>query len=178
MNIEDLIKKRKDELDIETPPAELWDGIRKKWKQEPKGISWWKVAAVVFITTSVGLLIHNISLQNEVEHLASLGDISEKYRSIENDYISQVNSIESSIPIEQAKSQEDYTWIFEELKTLDEINTLYRKDIGKINEQQLVEVLMDYYEKKIRLLKKLELEIQRTNKFKNDEETNTNSVSL
>ena len=177
MNIEEIIKKRKDQLEIESPPSELWDGIKKDWKKE-KSFFWWKVAAVIFITTSFGLLMHNISLQSQVEELASLGDISEEYRSIENDYISQINELESSIEITQVKSEDDYSWIFEELNNLEEVNKLYRKDIGKINEDQLVGVLIDCYEKKIRLLKKLELEIQRTNKFKNDEETNTNSFSL
>lgn len=177
MNIEELIDKRKSQLDLDTPPVELWEDIKKDWKPE-RSFSWWKVAAVIFITTSIGLLLHNISLQNQVEELATLGDISEEYRSIEDAYVMQINEIESGIEINQAKIQEDYSWIFEELNTLEEINTLYRKDIGKINEDQLVGVLIDCYEKKIRLLKKLELEIERTNKFNNDEETNTDSVNL
>lgn len=177
MNIEEIIKSRKEQLDVDSPPPELWDGIRKEWKQEKK-YGWWKVAAVVFITTSLGLLIHNITLQNQVEELASLGDISEEYRGIENDYISQISVLEASIPITEAKSQNDFQWIFEELETLDQINTLYRQDIGKINEVQLVGVLVDYYEKKIRLLKKLELELKRTNKLNSDEEININSTNL
>ncbi|MEO9485425.1 MAG: hypothetical protein ABJG47_18340 [Ekhidna sp.] len=177
MNIEELIKQRKEQLDVETPPVEMWDEIKKDWKSE-KTMSWWKVAAVIFITTSLGLLLHNISLQNRVEELATLGDISEEYRSMENSYVTQIKALESSIEINQVKSKDDFYWIFEELNALDEINNLYRKDIGKINEEQLIGVLIDCYEKKIRLLKKLELEIKRTNKFENNEETNTHSVSL
>ncbi len=177
MNIEELIKKRKEQLDIDTPPTDLWKDIKKEWKPE-RNLSWWKVAAVLFIATSLGLLLQNISLKNQVEELATLGDISEEYRSIENSYISQISELESSIEINQVKNQTDFDWIFEELNTLDKINIHYRKDIGKINEDQLVGVLIDCYEKKIRLLKKLELEIKRTNKFKNNEEANNNSVSL
>ncbi|MEP1033193.1 hypothetical protein [Ekhidna sp.] len=177
MNIEDLIKQRKEQLDVETPPTEMWDKIKKDWKSE-KNFSWWKVAAVIFIATSLGLLLHNISLQNQVEELATLGDISEEYRSIENSYLTQIIALESSIEINQARSQDDFKWIFEELNTLEEINRLYRNDIGKINEDQLVGVLIDCYEKKIRLLRKLELEIQRTNKFKDDEETNNHSIRM
>lgn len=177
MNIEEAIKNRKDQLDVDTPPPELWDDIRKDWKKERKP-GWWKVAAAIFIATSLGLLIHNISLQNQVEELASLGDLSEEYRDLENNYITEIKNIESSIPIVEVKSQNDFQWIFEELETLDQINILYRQDIGKINEKQLVGVLIDYYEKKIRLLKKLELEIRRTNKLNNNEETDINSVSL
>ncbi len=177
MNIEDYIKERKDNLNIDTPPEGLWNEIKKDWKPD-KSFSWWKAAAVIFIATSLGLLLHNISLQNQVEELATLGDISEEYRDIENDYLQQINTLESAIEINEAKSQEDFSWVFEELDALDDINELYRQDIGKINEEQLVGVLVDYYEKKIRLLKKLELEIKRTNKFKNNEETNTDSINI
>ncbi|MEQ8903756.1 hypothetical protein [Ekhidna sp.] len=179
MNIEEIIKKKKDQLDIESPPAELWDGIKKQWKPEQRStMQWWKAAAVLFISTSIGLLIHNITLQNKVEELATLGDISEEYKAIEKNYLTEISHLEASIPLKQVKSQQDFVWIFEELETLDQINLMYRQDIGKINKAQLVGVLMDYYEKKIRLLKKLELEIKRTNKFKENEETNTNSISL
>ncbi|WP_424961122.1 hypothetical protein [Ekhidna sp.] len=179
MNIEDLIKKRKENLDIDSPPPDLWDGIKQEWKNEKSvKLSWWKVAAVIFITTSVGLLIHNISLQNTVDKLASLGDISTEYRELEDNYVSQINQLEANIPMKELKSNEDFQWIQEELKTLDEVNKLYRQDIGKINEEQLVGVLVDYYEKKIKLLRKLELEIKRANKFKDNEETDTDSIRM
>lgn len=177
MNIEEHIKNRRDQLDIENPPADTWNGIKSEWKKE-SSVSWWKVAAVLFIATSVGLLLHNISLQNQVDELASLGDISEEYKAIEDNYVAQINQLESNIELSKVRSQEDFSWIFEELMALDEIDKLYRKDIGKISEEQLVGVLIDCYEKKIRLLSKLELEIRRTNKFNDNEETNTNSINL
>ena len=177
MNIEELIKSRKDKLNLETPPPEIWDGIKKEWKKD-KRFSWWKAAAILFIATSLGLLLHNLSLQDKVEELASLGDISDEYRKIETSYEARIADLESGIKISQVKSDEDLSWIFEELAILDEINLLYRQDIGKIDDEKITEVLIDYYEKKIRLLKKLELEIRRTNKFKNDEKDNTNSVNL
>lgn len=179
MNLEELIKNRKDELNLDTPPPELWDDLKKEWKNDKSSpFSWWKVAAVIFITTSIGLLVHNITLQNTVDELASLGDISSEYREMENGYITQINELESEIPIKDLKSSQDFNWIIEELNTLEEVNELYRQDIGKINEQQLVGVLIDYYEKKIKLLRKLELEIKRANKFKNNEETDNNSISM
>ncbi|WP_421765268.1 hypothetical protein [Ekhidna sp.] len=178
MNIEDLIKNRKDQLAIESPPKDSWDMIQKGWKKKQPGFSWWKVAAVIFISTSIGLLIHNISLQNQVETLASLGDISEEYKQIENSYITQINEIESSDEIQKARYQSDYSWIFDELKTLEEVNELYRNDIGNVDENLLVGTLIDHYEKKIRLLKKLELEIKRNNKIEENEKDNNTSVSM
>lgn len=182
MQIEDLIKQQRDELDIENPPTELWDNIRKEWKGEKfskQPIYWWKVAALIFITTSFGLLLYTFSLHNKVEKLASLGDISAEYKEVQVKYEQEIATLESSVPIQNVKQDDDFFWITQEMKTLEEINQLYRKDIGKAADQaQLVEALVDYYEKKINLLKKLELEINRTQKFIKDEKDTTDTISL
>ena len=179
MNIEDLIKQRKNDLDLEQPPADSWEVIQKQWKsQPPTRFNWWKVAAMVLLTLSLGLLIRNQTLQEQVSELASLGDISETYQQVEDDYLMQINQIETEISFEEVAQDEDMAWMVEELKVLDEVNDLYRQDIGKINEDQLVEVLIDYYEKKIRLLRKIQLEIERSNKFKNNENNFNDDISM
>ena len=78
MRIEEIIKRQKDLLDVEEPPSELWKDIKAEWKDDAKtpANQWWKVAAVIFISTSIALLIYSHSLQNKVNELASLGDIS------------------------------------------------------------------------------------------------------
>ena len=90
----------------------------------------------------------------------------------------QINQIETEISFEEVRGDEDMAWMVEELNVLDEVNDLYRRDIGKINEDQLVEVLIDYYEKKIRLLRKIQLEIERSNKFKNDENNYNSDIHM
>lgn len=178
MNIEDLIKKRAERLDVESPPPELWDGIKKEWKNERSSTIWWKAAAAIFIITSAGLLFHNTLLQQQVEELSSLGDISEEYQNLEQGYIQQVNLLEESLPMEELKQDSDFSWAFEELDLLEEVNAMYRADIGKADTEQVVSVLIDYYEKKLRLLKKLQLEIERKNKLKNDETITTDSITI
>lgn len=167
MKIDEIIKSRIDHLDVEQPPAELWENIRKEWKAEPKRstISAWKIAATVLLATSFGLLMYTRSLHEEIDQLASLGDISSEYQVVEQRYQSEINALETSIPMKQVSQSRNYDWLLDELKTLDQVNQLYREDIGKVaNEGQLVQVLMDYYEKKIKLLRKLELEINRDKK--------------
>lgn len=179
MKIDELIKQRKDQLDVEHAPPEVWQGISAELKKpKTSHFQWWKVAAIIFICFSIGLFVQNRLLQNQVDELASLGDISEEYSVMENDYITQVNQLQSAIPINELKEQEDYKWIFEELKILEEINTMYRSDIGKVNKEQLVGVLIDYYEKKIKLLKKLELEIERNEKRNTNEKATTDHIRI
>ena len=181
MRIEDIIKKKKSELDVEVPPTDAWDNIKKEWKKESRegSFQWWKVAAIVFISTSLGLLLYSLSLQNQVNKLASLGDLSEEYQSLENDYEKEIATLEASVNIQEVSLDEDFRWVVEEMKTLEEVNEIYRKDIGQVADQsQLVGALIDYYEKKIRLLKKLELEINRTRKNRKDEKDNTDTISI
>ncbi len=181
MRIEDIIEKQREQLDLENPPEEIWEGIKAEWKDEKKGnnYQWWKVAAIVFISTSVVLLLYSLSLQNQVNQLASLGDISSEYQEMETQYEQEIASLESVVNIQEVSETDDFGWIIEEMKTLEEINELYRRDIGKAADQhQLVGALIDYYEKKIKLLKKLELEMNRTQKFEPNEKDNTDTVSI
>ena len=181
MRIEDLIKEQREHLDVEEPNAETWEGIRSKWKKDAGSsyTSWWRAAAILFITSSVALLFYSLSLQNKVEQLASLGDISEDYKALESDYQSQIEVLEAGIDLQEVNSNEDLSWVLQEMKTLEEINDLYRRDIGQTPDQnQLVNALIDYYEKKIKLLKKLELEINRTKKISDDEKDDSNTVSI
>lgn len=165
-DIEELIKKNRDDLDIETPPAGVWEGIRTEYQQmhaaDTRAFSWWKVAAVVFLTSSVGLFVYSLSLKDRVNELASLGDFSEEYREMEQNYQQEIMTISREISLDEVMTLDDLAWMVEELRALEQVNEQYRRDIGTDADPDLVvAALIDYYEKKIRLLKKLELEINR-----------------
>ncbi len=174
-DIEKLLKDNKEHLNVETPPSDVWQNIQGEIKEvSSKTFQVWKVAAAILLVTSLGLLVYNFSLQKQVEELASLGDISEEYRKVENAYQSEINQLTGQIPIKEVLTSEELSWMLEELEALEEINKQYRADIGtEADKELLVNALVDYYEKKIRLLKKLELEI---NRQKNEERT-TNNIS-
>ena len=179
MKIDELIKNRQQHLDVESPPADVWQAIRQEI-DNPKqpSFQWWKIAAIIFICFSIGLVIQNRLLQSRVDELASLGDLSDEYAQMERNYVMQVHALEETIPLALAKEELQYTWIFDELSMLEEINLMYRSDIGKIGNDQLVAVLIDYYEKKIKLLKTLELEIERNSKQQNNEKTDTDHIRI
>lgn len=175
--IEDQIKAKREQLDIDTPPKELWNGIKDGWKKEEKkstNFQWWKVAAALFFASTVGLLAYSLSLKEEVNELASLGDISPEYKEIEASYRSEISLLTSALSMDSLMTSAEYEWVADEMRQLDEINHQYREDIGKTaNQELLVRALLDHYEKKIRLLKKLELEIKR----QKNEEHNTTDYS-
>ncbi len=177
--IEDQIKEKRKELDIEVPSSEVWNGIREGWKKketQPTSFQWWKIAAAIFFVSTIGLIGYSLYLKKEVEELASLGDISPEYQAIEASYNSEISLLTSTLSIDSLIISDDYGWVAEEMAQLDEINEQYRADIGSDADQELlIRALLDYYEKKIRLLKKLELEIKRQ---KNEEQNSTDFSSI
>lgn len=176
-DIEKILRENKAKLDFEKVPEDTWEGIRnsiQKRNKSEKSFQFWKVAAVVFMAVSIGLLADNISLLNQVEELASLGDISQEYSELEMNYEFQINQLTSQFSIDDAFQTEDLNWMAKELDALEKVNQQYRQDIGTEADQELlVEALIDYYEKKIRLLRKIELEINR----QQNEERTTNTIS-
>ena len=175
--IERQIRDNRNQLDIETPPEDVWNSIREGWKKEGKKSSnfqLWKVAAAIFFASTIGLLAYSISLKDEVNELASLGDISPEYQKIEASYQAEILLLTSALSIDDLIKSDEYSWVMQEMQILEEINQQYRADIGNDADQELlVRALLDYYEKKIRLLKKLELEIKRHK----DEKQNTTDYS-
>jgi len=164
-DIEQQLKDKREMLDLEEPPKALWHNIRSEWQKpvtKSTYATWWKVAAILFLVSSVTLLVQNAILKQEVDELASLGDISHVYRKIERNYQLEINQLTRSISLYEIGSKEEYKWVLEELQSLEEINKQYREDIGKpVDQERLINALLDYYEKKIRLLRKLQLEINR-----------------
>ena len=124
-----------------------------------------KIAAGISIGLFVAFLLYKQDAR--IETLYSLSDISPEYEKIENSYIQSVNQLYQKIDLESVDTVE-YQWLLDEIDYLDELNAQYRDDIdSSVDSEKLVKSLIDYYEKKIRLLERLELEI---NRRKNEEE--------
>jgi len=164
--LEDIIKENQHKLDVDEVPSDAWSGILKEWKGRNASrdySNWWKIAAVLFFLSTAALIVYNIGSGNQATNqLASLGDISKEYKKMEKAYVSEINAIQTTINFDETTGYEDLEWLFQELEELDKINEIYRKDIGEVvNQERLVNALIDYYEKKLRLLRKIQLEINR-----------------
>ena len=127
-----------------------------------------KIAAGITIGLLVGLLLYQRDAR--IETLYSLGDISPEYQKVETQYQETVDALYQKIDFQSLDTAE-YQWLLDEIDYLDQMNTEIRDDIdSNVNSEKLVKSLIDYYEKKIRLLERLELEI---NRAKNEEERTT-----
>ncbi len=165
--LEEYIQENRSGVDHETPPESVWNGIESQLTHSDRKASWnwmWKAATIGLLIVCGGLIF---LLTNKEENLRySLGDISEEYQQLESDYQVTITSLEKSLDMESIDT-DDFAWVFEELEYLDKVNEQYQQDISEgLIDVQTIEALVDYYEKKLKLLKILELEINRKNNEK------------
>jgi hypothetical protein len=162
-DIEKMILSRRDHLDADNPP-DVWPDVRARW-QPPRKKSWhqyWQVAAAIAVAFVIGAVLYSQDLWDDVERLATLGDISYEYKELERNYEAEIKQISSKLPMDDIKQDEELAWLLDELEALEEVNKEYRADIrANADREQLIRVLTDYYEKKIRLLRALEYEMNR-----------------
>ena len=177
MNIEEYINSRRDQLDIETPPSDIWSEINGTSIKPP--IQWWRYAAIflLFTTTLMGFYISY--LQGEVDERTRLGDLSQEYLTLEQEYLHQISLLEENVDFELLAASQNHNWLVQELQSLDKVNELFLEDLStSAPEEQIAKALIDYYEKKIRILNKIELEQKRSTKHQKNEASNYSKRTL
>jgi DNA gyrase/topoisomerase IV subunit A len=173
---EKYIKENRQGLDIENPPRVDWDqvaeasGLRKK----DRGMMIWKIAASFLLLVSASLAIMLVQNENQKEQVPTLGDLAPEYKAVEAEYKTQIDKLTSELDYNQLKNTES-EWLLQELQSLEEVNEEYRNQIETtLKKEKLIKILIDQYEKKLKTLKRIELEI---NRQKNEENTPKDAVS-
>ncbi len=169
-DLEKYISAKRKDLDVEVPPASVWENINRSegFESAPaRSFTWmWKAATIALLMISSLLIYVLVQDQNTQDQLLTLGDISEEYRLVQMEYERSIGDLSQSIELEKLDKSE-FGWLIEELEYLDDINEKFREDISKkVNQELLIKALVDYYEKKLKLLRRLELEINRKNNEK------------
>lgn len=164
MSIKKYIDKNRAELDQAELPANLWNSIRGEIKAPPKKrFPYYWVAAVLIIAVSISFLWQSEFLKTKQE--AQRQVLPSSFLSLEKNYSRDLDSLQNRIPLAELKQDPDLNWILVELEALEKINDKYRADIGKgVPEEELVKVLIDYYEKRLHLLIRIERELKRKEK--------------
>lgn len=160
-DLEKHIRENRAGLDTEKVPGSSWKVIEQRTglKKKAAWADYLKIAAGISIGLLIGLLLYQ--QDTNIEHLYSLGDIAPEYARVEDEYQETVEELYQKIDFQNLDSAE-YQWLLEEIDYIDELNVELRKDIdSNVNSEKLVKSLIDHYEKKIRLLERLELEINR-----------------
>lgn len=163
---EKYIKDHKSDLDTEEPNrAFLWDNIqietlKKKHKRETLI---WRVAAVILALTVIGQLtfmINRSSADKPAENIA-VEQNSGSFNALEQHYLEELNDLQQRVDKKEINPAE-YTVLYEELSYINELESEFKTDIPLANDKErIAEILVDTYEKKIKLLERLLEQVER-----------------
>lgn len=167
---EKYIVDNRAKLDTEEPDKDyLWEGIqvallKKKYKRR---VSVWQVAAVLFGIIAIGQLSYLFLNPAEAETNRVVTDTMDDegtngaFQALEANYQKEVEALQNQVQSKKINPSE-YAVLFEELDYIEEVEGEFRSDIPLVNDKErLAEILVDTYEKKIKLLERLLEQIER-----------------
>lgn len=174
INIEEYLKNNEDGFDIEQPDeAMLWEGISSKIdnKKVHSGFNYWKIAAIFLAFFSLAYIIYNeLDKQNQTEFSLSqidrsLGERESAYQQIVFDKMKAAN-------INEISSNAEYKIILELSQQLNQLDTIYQDAMHDLAQhgylEQIVDIVFDTYEKRIRILEQIIRETHKIEIHEND----------
>jgi hypothetical protein len=164
-NIEKYLKENRLKLDTDQPDDDrIWKGINKqviRKDKRPQSDWFWKIAAVFLLGVLTTYIVVKETTTEKVV-VITLGDISKDLGQQEAELKMVVNRKWQEIEPLTATEKSQFKFILDELNELDNIYKTYENDLNTVGEnEQIVNVLLDYYQKKIQLLNRLSMEIQK-----------------
>ncbi len=163
--LEKYLKEQRLRLDAEEPEHDIvWEGIRSGLQEKKKQNlpQWfWKVAAIfIFIVSATYFVVTETSKKQVV--VVTLSDISDELGSEEALLKQAVNAKWEEVQKELPNDNTDLQFLLDELNNLDEIYATYQKDLNNtIDNEPVIHAMLDYYEKKIKVLNRILLEIEK-----------------
>jgi hypothetical protein len=171
MELKKYLKENRLRLDTDEPDDErIWKEVNHRIRKENQGNNnwFWKVAAVFLF----GVLITYVTIketEKEKVVIISLADISEELGEKEAALKLVADKKWSEIGPLSVEDKTQFQFLLDELTELDKVYGEYEKDLNELGgNDQIINALLDYYEKKIRILNRLSLEIQKQKNHENN----------
>ncbi len=174
MDIEKYLTKNRLKLDAEQPDNnKIWNKIKKETGNAKlvQNNWFWKIAAVFLFGVLLTYVVVKETQKDRIV-IVTLADISKDLGQQETELKQIVDTKWKEIEPLTAEQKTEFQFLLDELNELDKIYKTYEKDLYTTGEnEQIIHVLLDYYQKKIRILNRLALEIQK-------QKNNENNVTL
>ena len=165
-DLEKYLKEKRLQLDVEQPDENsIWEGIKAGMVEKRKILpNWfWKVAAVFLLgvlTTYVVMTETGLGSKNVI----TLSDVSEELGRQEAEFKMVADKKWEEVKPLISKNREDFQFLLNELEELESVQKIYQQDLNEIGANEyIIRALLDYHEKKIRILDRLLLETQKQN---------------
>lgn len=169
-NLEKYLKENRLKLDIDEPDDNtIWERIKNGMDKKHFVLpGWfWKAAAIFLFIVSGTYFIMNETSEDKIV-IVTLADISEDLGKQETKLIELVNIKWEQLKPLLSNENPDIQFLLDELNELDNVYNTYQKDLTDSGaNEQIVAVLLDYYQKKIRILNRLLHEIKKQQSHEN-----------
>ncbi len=174
IDLEKYLKTRRQQLDVEEPDdAVLWEGIRKEIISEKKttGFNLWKVAAIFLAIFTLSYIVYN-ELSKEKEREFTLSQINQSLGDREKAYQQMVLLKMQDANIQELSKRPEKDILPVLINELNELDTIYDDAINDLKQngylEQIVEIIFDTYEKRIRILEQIIMETQKLEMYEKD----------
>lgn len=167
MKLEDWLHENRADFDQAEAPEGLWRDLKGALPQKRASKPYWawSAAAVLLLVSALWFSRSPADVNDERP-----SNLPANFLAQEELYQRDLEAIEAQINLREIADNPDYQWVFDELRELETINRQYRADLNQLVPQvELLAVLIDYYEKRLRLLRRLQMEIERNQKLSQNE---------
>ena len=170
MDIENYIRNNRTQLDVEQPNEEIiWNGITHSLQNQTrqKQVYYWKYAVMAAAMIVIAFMVGYFVTQKNEYHLVFVNIDPE----LAKQEVELVNKIETyTKQIKQVNfNTETLPTTPAELKYTDKLIEAYSEDLRQYGSNpELIQTLLDLYEKKIILLKRMLSEIEKEKEYEND----------
>lgn len=177
-NFEKYLESQRKHLDVDEPDDKLiWDGIShelNKKRISKTGVFWKAAAIFIFLVSSTYILYNEFYRSAPDIYKITLSQIEPAYAGrVTNytlDFENKMEQLDAMKPFD-ARSLEMF---FTELSSLDDMYKEYQEDYSNYGyNEQLLRAMLDYYEKRVRILDRMLMEIQKQKDYEKRKEEHT-----
>jgi hypothetical protein len=165
-DLEKYLNEKRLQFDVDQPDENsVWEGIKAGLAKDRKVIpGWfWKVAAVFLLAVSATYVVINETTRKDSITIV-LSDVSKELGKQEAELELVANKKWDQVRPLLSTENSDTQFLLDELKELETIHKIYLQDLNEVGaNEQIIRVLLDYHIKKIKILDRLLLEIQKQN---------------
>lgn len=169
-DLEKILLEKRWKLDVEEPENDLiWEGIRSGLHKNNALPGWfWKVAAIFIFAISATYFVVNETSKKQVV-VFTLSDISKDLGTQEQALKQQVNLKWEEVQQLLSDNDPEIKYLLKELNDLDLVYASYQKDLNRtLDNEPVIRAMLDNYEKKMRILNRLLMEIEKQKQYENN----------
>jgi hypothetical protein len=172
---EKYLESQRQQLDVEHPDDVLiWDGVRKELGKPKRRFSnlFWKAAAIlIFLASSTYVFYNEVYRADANIYKITLSEIDPAYSQQVINYCSLIDEKWAQVNELTPDEMAALNIFIEELEDLDKMHREYQKDYHSYGYNQgLIKAMLDYYEKRIRILDRMLMETQKQKDYEKRKE--------